>query len=515
MAALPGLAQARALAEAGKLAEAEALCHGALAQDLNAIEAWLLLASIALRRGDALGAEAAARRASVLAPRASETASTLILVLREAGKPQEARHALEAFAQQPGRKPAELGELGEKLRQSGAREEAESLLERALAAEPRLPAAWNSLGLLRQSQAKDDAAEACFHRALELVPNFVPALANLGSLAFGRGDLSAALGYQDRVLAVAPDYTIGHWNRALTLLTMGDYAPAWRDYEWRWRIPELLRNAEVRIHDRRWRGEDPSGKVLLLQSEQGLGDTIQFARYVPSIAERGARVVLAVQPSLVSLLRQLPRVEQVVAVDRPLPPFDLQATLADLPGICGTRLETVPMPEGYLEPDPALCERWRQRLAGERRPKVGLVWAGNPRHRDDRNRSLPAEILASLVAHPGVAWYSMQMGPRARELPAGAAVELGAELTDFSETAAALAALDLLICVDTAPIHLAGALGRPAWLLLPEKADWRWLLRREDSPWYKSLRLFRQNRQGEWPPVVERLAKALEQFQKC
>ncbi|HVM77903.1 MAG TPA: tetratricopeptide repeat protein [Stellaceae bacterium] len=513
MAAQPGLAQARALAEAGRLAEAEALCHAALAQDLGSVEAWMLLASLALRRGDPLGAESAARRASALAPRAAETAANLILILRELGKTREAGQELETASAPGARSAPEVAELGEKLRQRGALAEAELLLERALAAAPAIPAGWNSLGLLRQMQGNDAAAAACYRRALDVAPNFVPSLTNLGSLEFGRGNFAAALEHHDRALAVAPDYAIGHWNRALVLLTMGDYARAWADYEWRWRIPELLRSAEVRIQERRWRGEDPAGKVLLLQSEQGVGDTIQFVRYAPAIAARGARVVLAVQPSVVSLLRQLRGLEQVAAIDAPLPPFDMQATLPDLPGICRTLLETIPAPQGYLVPDPALAERWKRQLADERRPKVGLVWAGNPRHRDDRNRSLPAEILKSLVAHPGIAWFSLQMGARARDLAglgAGEVVDLTRDLTDFSETAAALGALDLLISVDTAPIHLAGALGLPGWLLLPEKSDWRWLRGREDTPWYSSLRLFRQSEQGNWTQVIARVREALD-----
>ena len=513
MAPLPGLARARALAEAGRLAEAEALCHAALAQDLGSVEAWVLLASLALRRGDPLGAESAARRACAVAPRAAEAAATLILVLKEVGKIREAEREVEAASTPGSRPPSELADLGERLRQRGALAEAGTLLERALAAEPALPAAWNALGLLRQMQANDTAAVACFRRALEIAPNFVPCLTNLGSLEFGRGNFAAALESHDRALAVAPDYAIGHWNRALVLLTVGEYARAWADYEWRWRIPELLRSAEVRIHERRWHGEDPAGKVVLLQSEQGVGDTIQFSRYAPLIAARGARVVLAVQPSVVSLLRYLRGLEQVVAIDGPLPPFDLQATLPDLPGICGTLLETIPGPQGYLEPDPAQAERWKRRLAGERRPKIGLVWAGNPRHRDDRNRSLPTEALESLIAHPGIAWFSLQMGARARDLSgiaAGEVVDLTGDLRDFSETAAALAALDLLISVDTAPIHLAGALGLPGWLLLPERSDWRWLRGREDTPWYRSLRLFRQREQGNWPEVIGRVRGALE-----
>jgi len=232
------------------------------------------------------------------------------------------------------------------------------------------------------------------------------------------------------------------------------------------------------------------------------------------VGRQGARVILAVQPVVVSLLAQLPALERVMSIADPLPPFDLQASLPDLPGIFGTSLATIPDARGYLRPDPARAQRWKERLGSDRRRKIGLIWAGNPRHRDDRYRSIALATLEPLLRRADVAWFSLQIGERARDFAAAAAfagvVDLAAELSDFSETAAALSQLDLLITVDTAAAHLAGALGRPTWLLLARQADWRWMRDREDSPWYASLRLFRQQNQGDWGPVIARVTSTLD-----
>ncbi|HKX08823.1 MAG TPA: glycosyltransferase family 9 protein, partial [Stellaceae bacterium] len=401
-------------------------------------------------------------------------------------------------------------------RAQGALGDAEATLRQALSADGSSAEAWHALGLLRGAQNETAAAEAAFRRALELRPNFIAALINLGSHKAGLERFEESLPFYDRALALAPDHAVGHWNRAIALLTLGDYGAAWRDYDWRWLIPELVQSAEVRVLDRRWRGEPVAGKTVLLHSEQGIGDTIQLARYAPLVARQGARVALAVQPTVVSLLAQLPGVERVMSVADPVPAYDLQASLPDLPGLFGTSLATIPDPQGYLRADPARAAHWRERLGTERRRKVGLIWAGNPRHRDDRFRSIAIKTLEPILGRDDVAWFSLQVGARAADLGALQAparvTDLAGELTDFSETAAALAALDLLITVDTAPAHLAGALGRQTWLLIARQSDWRWMRGREDTPWYASLRLFRQERQGDWSPVIARVTAALDRW---
>jgi len=508
------LAQAHALISAGRPAEAEALCHGLLARDIGNAEAWLLLGVIALHTGNLLYAEAAVRRALSLRPDNAEAVTALVAILRRAGRNAEAEAPLRAALARGLRSTQVQLELAELLRERGALPEAEATLRQALAVDGSSAETWHALGLLRQAQGEPAAAEASLKRALELKPSFVAAWINLGSLKCGLERFDEAIPLYDRALALAPDHAAAHWNRAIALLTLGDYPAAWRDYDWRWRIPELVRSAEVKVLERRWRGEPAAGKTVLLHSEQGIGDTIQLARYAPLVAAKGARVILAVQPMVLSLLAQLPHLERVMSVADPMPPFDFQASLPDLPGLFGTAVATVPVAQGYLRPDPARAARWKQRLGPETRRKVGLVWAGNPRHRDDRYRSIPLAGLEALLRRDDIAWFSLQVGERANDLAALALaariVNLAPDLSDFSETAAALGALDLLICVDTAIAHLAGALGRPTWLLIARQADWRWMRDREDSPWYASVRLFRQQQQGDWSPVVARVNSALD-----
>lgn len=506
----PGdLAEPRALLSAGRHAEAEALCLGALARNTGDAGAWLLLGAVALQMGNLLYAEAAVRRALSLQPARADAVATLVAILRRTGRHGDAEAALRASGS-----PHALVELAELLRERGALSEAEAALRQALTADSSSAGAWHALGLLRQAQGETVAAEASFRRALELKPDFVAAWINLGSLKAGLEKFGEAVPLYTRALAIAPGHAAAHWNRALALLMLGEYPAAWPDYDWRWRIPELIQSAEVKVLERRWRGEPVAGKTVLLHSEQGIGDTIQLARYVPLVARRGARVILAVQPLVVSLLAQLPGVERVMSIAGPLPPFDLQATLPDLPGLFGTSLATIPDPQGYLRPDPERADRWRARIGANERFKVGLNWAGNPRHREDRFRSITLKMLEPLLRRDDVAWFSLQVGERTKELgaltPPVRVVDLSANLSDFAETAAALAALDLLITVDTAVAHLAGALGRPTWLLIPRRADWRWMRDREDSPWYASLRLFRQERQGEWSPVIARVTRAFD-----
>ena len=511
-----GPAAAWEFLRAGRYTEAQALCHAALARNSRDPAAWLVLGLVAAQSSDLLLGEAAIRRSLALSPDHPDAAGALAAILRRTARLVEAESVLGSAARkQPGPRSAQLlVELAEMQRGRGAFSEAETTLRQALAMNGSSAYAWHGLGLLRQDQGETAAAEAGFTRALELKPDFVAALINLGSLKGGLEKLSEAVAFYDRALTIAPDHAAAHWNRAMALLRLGDYVAAWRDYEWRWRIPELVRSAEVKVLEHRWQGEPVAGRTVLLHSEQGIGDTIQFARYVPQVARQGARVTLAVQPTVVSLLAQLPGASRVISIADPLPAHDLQATLPDLPGLFGTSLATIPDPQGYLRADPARTRRWQERLGAERRRKIGLIWAGNPRHRDDKFRSIALATLEPLLRRDDVAWFSLQVGERGAELgalsPAVSVTDLAPDLSDFAESAAALSALDLLITVDTAPAHLAGALGRPAWLLLARQADWRWMREREDTPWYASLRLFRQERQGDWTPVIPRVMAALD-----
>jgi hypothetical protein len=299
----------------------------------------------------------------------------------------------------------------------------------------------------------------------------------------------------------------------MTLLLLGRLAEGFAEYEHRLAPrPAHIPGPPV------WRGEPLEGWTILLHAEQGIGDTIQFVRYLPEVARRGAgRVLLAAPPTFARLLAGLPGLDALVRPeDRAEVRAHVHCPLLSLPHVLGTTtVETIPAPTPYLRAEPAALTRWRERLADLRGLRVGLVWAGNPRHQNDRNRSIAPERLAPLLRVRGVSWVSLQLGAPVERLreqaPEGAVlVDIAPELTDLAETAAAIVQLDLVVAVDTAVAHLAGALGRPVWVLLPAVPDWRWLLGREDSPWYSTMRLFRQQRAGDWDGVVARIAAALE-----
>jgi glycosyltransferase involved in cell wall biosynthesis len=297
----------------------------------------------------------------------------------------------------------------------------------------------------------------------------------------------------------------------------GDLAKGFEEYEWRWRTSDMAKS-KLDVPQPEWDGSPLDGRIIFLYAEQGLGDTLQFARYAPMVAERGGRVILECQSEIASLLRGLAGVEQVVVRGEQRPPFDVHASLLSLPHLLGTTLETVPAEIPYLTVDPARVAAWGEYLDAEAEAglRVGLVWGGNPDHKADRRRSISLDALAPLAQVPGVHFFALQKGPAAVQAdtpPEGLKLtNLGPLLGDFVDTAAVLEHLDLVITVDTSVAHLAGALGRPFWGLLAVAPDWRWLLEREDSPWYPTARLFRQESFGDWSAVVERVAKSLAEL---
>ena len=320
-----------------------------------------------------------------------------------------------------------------------------------------------------------------------------------------------ALSSYGRVLTLQPDNADVHFNAALSLLTLGDYRRGFAEYEWRWKRAGYPPRTDLRKP--LWLGETPlAGKTILLHAEQGLGDTVMFARYAPLLARAGATVVMEVQPELKGLLTGLDGVAAVVGRGEPLPPFDLHCPLTSLPFACKTELAGVPAEIPYLRADPARIEKWRPRLAGPL-PRVALAWSGRASHVNDRNRSLSLSQLSPLLEAEDVRFVSIQ-----RELrPADAErlsrepriIDLGAELADFTDTAAVLSLCELVICVDTSVAHVAGALGRPTFVLLPFQPDWRWTLDRATSPWYPATRLFRQPAPGDWASVIARVREEL------
>jgi Flp pilus assembly protein TadD len=470
----------------------------------------------------------------------------------------------DALALEPDNATA-LTNLGVLLADLDRTDEAEACHRRAIALAPDNAAAHTNLGLLLQAQHRDAEAETCQRRAVALAPEQGEAHTNLGNLLADHGDPREAEAHLRRALELSTDpapahqnlgvflaaqgrddeaeacfrnalveravYPLAELNLSRLLLAQGRFAEGWRLHEAR-HHPALHDNGipppegDIPV----WRGESLAGKALLIWPEQGFGDQIQFCRYVPWLKQQGAaRVTLVCQRPLAALFGTLPGVDAVVAADvvdnvfrapgADLGEHDFWTFPLSLPRLAGTDLTTLPAaPIPYLRPAPALNAAWSAHWQtvesndhGARALRVGLVWRGNPKHDNDADRSLPGlATLAPLWSVPGVRFASLQAGRSASDAPVP---DWGGELRDFADTAAAVSALDLLVCVDTSIAHLAGALGRPCWVLLPQhRTDWRWLRGRADSPWYPvGMRLFRQPARGAWAPVVDDLRAALQQ----
>ena len=420
--------------------------------------------------------------------------------------------------------------LGEAYRKWGKADEALAALEKAVALDPKLSEAHNTLGAVLQSQGRLDDALAAYTRAIELAPDFGQAHANIGPLLVERGEHEGAMRHFDHALRVDPGLTAAHVNRGVALLLFGDFAEGWREFEWRLKLPDAAKRPWSQPL---WDGSPLEGRTIVLCPDHGLGDALQFIRYAPSVKERGASVVVFCHEKLIPILSTCAGVDRCVSNAALLPPFDVYAPLLSLPGIFGTSLETIPNRAAYLSADSALVEHWRRELqAGGRtnsarsassslRPpasslfKIGINWQGNPSYPSDSARSFRLAEFAPLTAIDGVRLLSLQKGPGAEQLAeaAFAVEELGSQLDEgsaaFRDTAAVIENLDLVITSDTAVAHLAGALGAKVWVALSHTPDWRWLLGRGDSPWYPTMRLFRQSQPGDWSGVFAKMAADL------
>ncbi|HKM87990.1 MAG TPA: tetratricopeptide repeat protein [Xanthobacteraceae bacterium] len=352
---------------------------------------------------------------------------------------------------------------------------------------------------------KAKVAHASFVRAAALKPDEAEAHHNLANALAELHRYDEALTSYRRASAIDPNHAQANFAEAMLLLGQGKLREGFEKYEWRRRLGTLVpRGFPVP----QWNGEDLAGRTVLLHGEQGYGDTIQGLRYVSLVAKRGARVVLEVPQPLMRLAARLPGVTELVANGEALPHFDLFCPLLSLPRAFATTLETIPAEIPYLTAEPDAVARWRETLDGGVGLKVGIAWAGSPLHRSDARRSIEIETLLPLRRLKGVRWFSLQVGERAADLarlPPGLLTDIAPQLTDFAETAGAILNLDLVIAVDTAVAHLAGALAKPAWIVLPFSPDCRWMLKREDSPWYPNARLYRQPSRGDWDSVVKRV----------
>lgn len=402
--------------------------------------------------------------------------------------------------------------LGALAARRGRWEECVAACTAALALHPDHPEALANRGAALRMLGQLEAALADYDRAIAAAPGSAEAHNNRGVALAALNRHREAIDAYARALELRPDYERARFNRATSRLVSGEFDEGWRDHEARWTGSEMHRGKRA-LPGREWSGhEDLAGKKLLLYAEQGLGDTIQFARYATLAHRRGARVILEVHAPLVALLRGVEGVGEVIALGEPLPRFDLHCALMSAPLAFATTLESIPADVPYLQADEDAVAAWRERLRDGRRLHIGLAWSGSRTLRNDANRSIALARLASFTA-PDRTLVALQTD--IRESDDASVKSLGirtfeGELRDFRDTAALIGALDLVISVDTAAAHLAGALAKPAWILLPFSPDWRWLLQREESsPWYPTARLFRQPRIGDWDPVIDRVAETL------
>lgn len=492
----------------GEVETAAELAHRAVRLAPEEPRAHAAMADVLAHRGDALGAIAAWRQVIAHDPLAAAAHTNLGALLQARRQYNEAWEACDtALSLDPNLAPARLNR-GLAAIGLGRFDDAVADLRQAVKALPRQAEAWLGLGLALRRAGRHDEAVTALQRVLKLEPGHVIALNNLGRAHRAAGRYEAAITAFDRALALQPDHVDSRWNRAVAKLLAGRLPEAWDDAEARWQLPGL--DPHPSYPRPVWQGEALAGKRLLLVPEQGLGDAIQFARYVPLLAGAGAHVLLGTRPELAGLMASLPGVGQVLAPGDALPDFDCYLPLLSLPRVCATGLESIPAKVPYLVPPPAALRRWEALIPGGEGLAVGLAWAGNPNHVNDANRSMPIAALAPLRDVPGVRFFSLQVGPRAAEAELWPGLnDLSPQLADFTETAAAVARLDLVITVDTAVAHLAGALARPAWLMLAHEPDWRWLAGRTDSPWYPTARLFRQARFNDWASVAHDVAAAL------
>jgi tetratricopeptide (TPR) repeat protein len=501
------LAQGWAQQRAGNLEQAAKLCEQALIADPENADGHHLLGLVASRLGHADVALHHLDRALKGRPQDAALHGAIGAVYRAQRRPQQARASLETAVRLDPDAAGTRNDLGIVLAEQGLLAEALPHFEAAVARDPKLAQAHCNLARVLGGLERIDDAIASYREALRLDPGYVNARNNIGIELTRLARYDEALAELDEALRLDPENAPAHSNRAVLLLRLGRFAEGFAEYEWRWRT-HPPRSPPRDFAQPPWNGEDLRAATLMLHAEQGFGDTLQFCRYVPLIAPRCAKVFLEVPRPLLRLLRQSLAAENLEVIARladfpaaqALPRTDYHCPLLSLPRVLGTALDDV-------------AAAWSQRLRDLPGRKVGLVWAGVPQYADDAHRSLPLARLAPLGTACGVTFVSLQTGAAARQAatpPAGLTIyDASANLRDFADTAALVAALDLLISVDTAAAHLAGALGKPVWLLNRFDTDWRWMTDRADSPWYPSMRIFRQPRRGDWDSVMAQVRAEL------
>jgi len=499
----------------GRYAQALAAHDNALAQQTHFPQAWANRANVLRDMGRSQDAIAAYQHAIAQQPDFAQALHGLGLVYGDLAQWPQSLEAYDRAIQCNPRLAVAYLDRGNTLREMDRLDEALASYAIATDLKPDYAQAWSNRGVVLKYMARLDEARACYERALGINPQFVDAMVNYSTLLKDLLLLDASAAMAQRALALAPDNSGAHLNLSICDLLRGDFANGFARYEWRWKT-EQLRNAARAFAQPLWLGaQSLQGKTILLHAEQGLGDTLQFCRYVTLLKQQGAQVVLEVQAPLMQLLGGLEGVDVLVQQGGALPPFDFHCPLLSLPLAMKTTLDRVPAPTRYLVAPAEAIAHWTPRLGQKSRPRVGLAWSGRAEHKNDHNRSLSFAQLEPLL-QGNFEFHCLQTEVRAADAPAlnqrADIRQWSAQLDSFADTGALIAQLDLVIAVDTSVAHLAAALGKPVWLLLPFSPDWRWLVDRDDTPWYPTMQLFRQRATGDWPSVLQRVDAALKAF---
>ncbi len=500
------------LAEQGNLDAALACYRRAIELDPNDAEAQNGLGAVLDRQGNQAAAIAYYRRATELKPDFAVAHSNLGNLFWKKGDLDAAGECYRRSVElKPEDAEAQSG-LGAVCEGLGNLDAAAACYRRALELRPNYAVAQSNLGGVFWKKGDIEAAADCYRRALELKPDFAEAHSNLGAMLERQGDPGQAIVCYRRAIEFMPEHVEAHFNLAHALLQTGHFAEGWLEYEWRWKQAGISEPAPVPLRPR-WTGSALAGRTILLRSEQGMGDHLHFVRYAELLKQRGAMVAVECPPPVASLLATCSGVDRVVAAGQPLGDFDVYLPLLSVPRILETSLDNIPGEVPYLRPNAQLIEIWKEQLAGDGAFRIGIAWQGSATHKLNHIRSIPLAYFAGIVRMPGVRAYSLQMGPGREQLAAVAehwpVIDLGDRLGDFENTAAIVQNLDLVITCDSAPAHLAGALGSRVWVALSFGPDWRWMLDRTDSPWYPTMRLFRQSQPGDWQGVFQRIETEL------
>ncbi len=510
--ATSGIEHAAALHRAGRFDEAAQICSAILAAEPDDYNALHLLGLLRYKQGQ--NAEALRFVGAVLrrTPRSAEVLNNYGVILEALARHEEALVCFDAGLAIDADYLHALTNRAGALKRLKRHEEALAAYEAVLARNAGDLGALNECGSVLMRLGRPEAALVCYERALAIAPALAELHINMGLALRALNRFAEALASFAAAAAVEPERAEAHYGASLVRLCLGEYETGWRGYEWRWYQAGWAgsrRNFSAPL----WLGDGPiEGKTILLHAEQGFGDTLQFVRYIPLVARRGATVILECQPELKNLLCNIAGVTQVISRGEALPDFDLHCPLLSLPLACRTELATIPANIPYLYPHEERVAQWRGRLPQNCRLRVGICWAGGLAHQNDHNRSIPLACFATVLSVSGMDFVSLQKEvseEQAMILREHGVAQLGQEFQDFADAAAVVAMLDLVISVDTSIAHLAAAMGKAVRLLVPFSPDWRWQLDRTDSPWYPTMRLFRQPAIGDWDGPVERLSQEL------